>query len=134
MANPIKCVSAKCEVKDIFDKALKSAVLEQIRETVENQVNKTKGLSFDDKCKDGWHLTVIVLSLDVDDAKNPDTMEAKVAVSGVSLGGAASGFKASGNAKASGINAKKIEKEARMIVHEALDDLLAKRVMPQLLK
>jgi hypothetical protein len=133
MANPTKCVSAKCDVKEIFDKALKSAVLEQALETIKNQVEKNKQLSFEDKCKEGWHLKVTV-SVNADDPKNPDSLEAKVAVDGVSLGGSLSGFKASGNAKASGINAKKLEKEAKMIVHEALDDLMAKRVIPQLLK
>jgi hypothetical protein len=134
MADPTICVSAKFECKDLFDKALKDAVLKQAEETVEAQVNKAKGLSYESKCKEGWHLTVTIDSVKVDDPKNADTIEAKVSVSGVSLGGAASGFKASGNAKASGINAKKLEKEAKMIVHEALDDLMAKRVVPQLSK
>ena len=53
MADP-KCVALKCEVNDLFDKALKPVVLKQIRETVQTQVDKQKGLSFDPNCKDGW--------------------------------------------------------------------------------
>jgi hypothetical protein len=55
MATP-KCVALKCEVKDLFDMALKADVLKQIKQTVQAQVdkNKSKGLSFDDNCKDGW--------------------------------------------------------------------------------
>jgi len=81
MANP-RCVALKCEVKDIFDKGLKSAVLKQIKQTVQTLVDKTKGLSFDDNCKDGWLLTATVLSLKVDNTDKPTTFEAKVFIGG----------------------------------------------------
>src|SRR5262245_6711578 len=71
MANP-KCVALnKCEVKDIFDKDLKSAVFKQIKQTVQTLVDKTNGLTFDDKCKDGWSLSATVLSLKVDSTDKP---------------------------------------------------------------
>lgn len=129
-----RCVAVKCVVKDIFDKALKPAVLKQIEKTVQNQVdkNKSKGLVFDQKCKDGWLLTATVVSLKLNDPKKPTGIEAKVAIDGVPLQGTAKGFKASGSAKATGINSKKLEQEATLIVNDALEDLLAKKAMPHI--
>jgi hypothetical protein len=133
MANP-KCVALKCEVKDIFDKAFKPAVLKQIKQTVQAQVDKTNGLSFDDHCKDGWILTATVLSLKVDNTDKPTTIEAKVFIGGVPLDGSTNGFKANGSAKATSINAKKLEQEATSIVDDAVKDLMTKQVVPQMLK
>src|SRR5438067_2338855 len=42
MANP-KCVALQCDIKDIFDKALKAAVAKQVKQTVQTLVDKTKG-------------------------------------------------------------------------------------------
>ena len=135
MANP-KCVALKCEVKDIFDKDLKTAVLKQIKQTVQTQVdkNKSKGLSFDDNCKDGWMLTATLLALKVDNTSKPTTIEAKVFIGGVPMDGTTNGFKANGSAKASGINAKKMEEEAKAIVNDVVTDLMTKQVIPQMLK
>jgi hypothetical protein len=133
MANP-KCVALKCEIKDIFDKALKPAVLKQITETVQAQVDKSKGLSFDPNCKDGWQLTATVLSLRVDNADKPTTIEAKIFIGGVLLAGTSHGFKATGSAKATGIRAKKMEEEAKSIVKDAVEDLMTRQVVPQMLK
>ena len=99
MSNP-KCVALKCEVKDIFDKNLTSAVLKQIKQTVQTQIDKSKGLSFDANCKDGWLLTATVLALKVDNTDKPTSTEAKVMMEAVPLDGSTHGFKAPGNAKA----------------------------------
>ena len=134
MANP-KCVALnKCEVKDIFDQDLKSAVLKQIKQTVQTQVDKTNGLTFDDKCKDGWSLSVTVLALKVDNTDKPTSIEVKVMMEAVPLDGSTHGFKAPGNAKATSINAKKMEEEAKSIVDDALKALMTKQVLPQMLK
>jgi len=133
MANP-KCVALKCEVKDIFDKALKPAVFKQIKKTVQTQVDKTNGLSFDDNCKDGWLLTAAVLSLKVDNTDKPTTIEVKVFIGGVPLDGSTNGFKANGSAKATSINGKKLEQETTSIVDDAVKDLMTKQVLPQMLK
>src|ERR1041384_1004733 len=132
MAAP-KCVSAKCVVKDIFDKDLTPAVLKQMKKTVQTLVDKNAGLEFKDSCKEGFLLTVTLVSLKVDDEDKPTSIEAKVSVDGVVMGGSASAFKASGSAKAAGINAKKIEEEATYIVGEALGSLMTKQVIPQML-
>jgi hypothetical protein len=133
MANQ-KCVALKCEVKDIFDKDLKSAVLKQIKQTVKTQIDKNKALSFDDNCKDGWLLTATVLSLAVDNKDKPTAIEAKAVIEGVPLFGTANGFKANGSSKATGINAKKLEEEAKFIVDDVLKDLMTKQALPQMLK
>jgi hypothetical protein len=133
MADP-KCVALKCDVKDIFDKDLKPAVLKQIKQTIQTLVDKTKGLAFDEKCKDGWLLTATVVSLKVDNADKPNTMEAKVLVVGVPLFGTNKGFNASGNSKASGINAKKLADEATSFVNDVFKDVMNKQVLPQMQK
>ncbi len=131
-----KCVGLTCEVKDIFDKALKPAVLEQIKETIQKQVdkNKSKGLFFDDKCKDGWLLTATVVTLKVDDPDNPTSIEAKVAITGVPLDGVSNGFKANGGGKATGVRAKKLEQETKSIVNDVVESLMTKQVLPHMVK
>ena len=134
MADP-KCVSAKCDIKDIFDKDLKPAVLKQMRQTLERELNKKKDvLEFKDSCKEGFLLNVTLDSLTVDDEDKPTSLEAKVTIVGVAIGGTATGFKATGNRKVSGINSKKIEEEAKFIVDAALGNVITKQVIPQMLK
>ena len=129
-----KCVSLKCEVKKLFDKGLTKPVLKQIRETVEAAVNKTKGLVFDDKCKDGWALTATVISLDVDDPAKPTSMEVKVQIDGMAFSQSASTLKATGNAKMSGVRPKKIEDDATTLVNDVVDDLMKNRVIRAITK
>ena len=136
MSTP-KCVAVNCEVKEIFDKALRPAVLKQIKQTVQTIVdkNKSKGLSFDPHCKTGWLLKVAVVSLEVDDPGAPQTMTAEVSVQGSRLDGVKVGMlKASGKAKATGVRAKKLEAEAKQIVDDALGELLTKDVIPAILQ
>jgi hypothetical protein len=79
-------------------------------------------------------LTATVLSLKVDNPDKPTSIEAKVAIDAVPLFGTAHGFKADGASKATGINAKRMEQEAKDIVNDALTDSMTKRVLPQMLK
>jgi hypothetical protein len=125
-----KCVSVKADVKKIFDKDLTKAVCEQLKSTIEAAVNKTKGLVFDKNCKEGWFLTATIVLLDVDDPANPKSMEVKVQIDGVELGGAASSFKANGSGKMSGVRAKKIEDDAKGLVNDVVDDLMKDKVIP----
>lgn len=132
-----KCVALKCEVKAIFDPALKTAVLKQIRQSVQTLVdqNKSKGLFFDNNCKDGCQLTVTVVALEVDNKDKPTTIEAKVFIGGVRFGSSTKGsFNANGSSKAAGVNAKKMAQEAAAIVKDAVEDLMTTRVLPQMLK
>ena len=131
-----KDVSAKCEVKSVFDKTLKVyALKQQMRKTIERELDKTEGeLVFTDKVKTGYVLTVTLVSLTADDDENPDELEAKITVAGVAFGGTATGFNANGSSKVKGINPKKLEEEAKFIVDDALGKLMAKQVIPQMLK
>lgn len=131
-----KDVSAKCEVKAVFDKTLKVDVLKkQMLKTIETQLDKTKGeLVFTDKVKTGYVLTVTLVSLTADDDKEPDELEAKLTVAGIAFGGTATGFNASGSSKVKGINPKKLEEEAKFIIDDALGKLMAKQVIPAMLK
>jgi hypothetical protein len=129
-----KCVAAKCEVKKIFDKDLTKPVCDQMKDTIETLVNKTKGLVFDKNCKDGWLLTATVVSLDVDDPAKPTSMEAKIQIDGVAFNQSASSLKATGNAKMKGVRPKKIEDDATTLVNDVIDDLMQNRVIPAITK
>jgi hypothetical protein len=133
MADP-KCVSAKCVIKSIFDKDLSPAVLKQMKQTIQKVVDKNSGLEFKDSCKEGYLLTVTLVSLTVDDEDKPDGLEAKVSIVGIAMGGTATGFNATGSSKVQGINPKKMEEEAKFIVDDALAKLMTKQVIPQMLK
>jgi len=128
-----KPVGLKCEVKKIFNKDLKDAVLDQIKETIKASVDGTKGLVFNEKTKTGWLLTATVVSLEADDPDNPDTLSIKIAIDGLAFGGSASGFNASGSRKVSGINPKKLEDEVKSIVNDAFESLMKKQVIKALL-
>jgi hypothetical protein len=131
VATPTTCVALKCKADDLFDKALKPDILEQMKKTIQPLVDGTKGLKFDPKCTDGWELTASV-SLTADDPKNPKTIEAKVAINGLHLQGTTKAFKSSGGAKGSGFSARNIAKYAKLAVHDALEDVMKKRVIPQM--
>jgi hypothetical protein len=133
------CISVKCEVKEkeLFDKGLKSAVLKQMKETIEAvaKKHKSKGLELDANCKEGWILTATVTSLEVDDPAKPKSLEAQVAIDGAYFGKGGSGkLSASGKGKATGIRANKLEDEAKGIVNDVLGDVLEKKVVPAVLK
>ena len=76
----LKCVSAKCVIKSIFDKDLSPSVLKQMKVTVQTLVDKNSGLEFKDSCKEGYLLTVTLVSLTVDDEEKPTGLDAKVSV------------------------------------------------------
>jgi hypothetical protein len=125
------CVKLKCEVKDIFDKALKQDVLEQIKKTVQPLIDGRKGLKFDPKCKDGWELTVSV-SLKVDDPNSPKTIDANVDINGLHLQGSLKAFKASGGAQADKFSAKKVKQYAKLAAHDAVEGVMQRRVLKEL--
>src|SRR3954471_15283419 len=111
MAND-KCVGLKSEVKKIFNKDLTNPVLDQIKETIKASVDGTKGLVFDEKCKNGWLLTGTVVLLDADDADNPTSLELKITIDGIGLGQTLKGFSAKSGGKLPGIRKKKLEEDA----------------------
>ncbi len=129
-----KCVAAKCEVKKIFDKNLTKPVCDQMTDTIETLVNKTKGLVFDKNCKDGWRLTATLVSLDVDDPAKPTSMEVKLQIDGMAFSQTATTLKATGSAKMKGVRPKKIEDDAKTLVNDVLEDVMKNRVIPAITK
>ena len=128
------CVALQSEINDIFDKELKKPVIEQIKKTIEPLVNKAKGFTFDDNCKDGWLLTATVVELTVDDPKNPTTIGLSVVIRAVPHATSTKGFNAKGKTKVPDIRANKMEKEVTSIVASVFTDVMTKQVIPQLLK
>jgi hypothetical protein len=126
------CVKLKCEVKEIFDKNLKKDILEEMEKTIQPLIDGTKGLKFDPKCKDGWELTATA-SVTADKADNPTTIDVNVAINGLHLQGSLKAIKATGGAKADGFSARKVKEYAKQTVHDALEDLMNKRVLKALL-
>ena len=127
------CVSAKFVCKNIYDKDQGPVALKQMKETVQKTVNDEKPkLEYKDSCKDGWLLTVTLDSLTVGDPAKPNSIEAKFTVVGVAVGTTASGFKANGSSKATGLNAKKMDEEVKFIVNDALGKLMTGKVIPEM--
>jgi hypothetical protein len=123
------CVKLSCEV-DIFDTAHKKAVQKAIRETITKEVNKSKTLTFDDKCTDGWNF-MVTIKIKLDDPKNPNKMDSDVLIKAINMTQKASLIKASGEAHAKDIS-KNLEKESVLIANDALLPTLQKRLLPQI--
>lgn len=126
-------VSIKCSIKDVFDNALKGPALKALGSAVRSAVEANK--AFDTKKVEK---TAIVLtasaSVAADDKAKPTELKANVSVDGVLTGGAAQAFKASGNGKLSGVNAKKIDRDVEALVESVAGDLMKDKVLPQMLK
>jgi hypothetical protein len=125
------CVKLKCEVGDLFDKALKPDVLEQMKKTIVPLIDGTTGLKVDPKCTDGWDLTVKV-SLSADDPQNPKIIDADVVINGLHLQGSLKKIKATGGAKADRFSPKKVKEYAKLAVESALEGVMNKHVLKQL--
>ena len=133
------CVSIKCEVKEkeLFNKGLKSVVLEQMKKTIGAVAKKpkSKGLELDDNCKDGWVLTATVTSLKIDDPAKPKSMEVEVEIEGAFFGtGGGQKMSATGKGKATGIRANKLEAAAKTVVDDVLGDVIENKVIPKVLE
>jgi hypothetical protein len=124
------CVKLTCEVGDLFDKALKPDVLDQMKKTIVPLIEGT-GLEIDPKCTDGWDLTVKV-SLSADDPKNPKTIDADVVINGLHLQGGLKKIKATGGAKAERFSPKKVKEYAKFAVNDAVEGVMKQRVLSQL--
>jgi hypothetical protein len=129
MADDVQ-VGLKCEVKKIFDKDMTKAVLKQIGETIESAVNKTKGLAFDAKTKEGWLLIGTVVSLDIDDPDSPTSLTIKITIDGMKFGGSSSLFKANGGGTQKGVRPKKLEDDVKGLVDDVFKDLMNDKVIP----
>jgi hypothetical protein len=129
MADP-KCVSAKAKVdiKNIDDKKVPDAVADQIVDTITQLVNKEKGLTYDNRCADGWALTVTG-TIKLDDSDDT-TLIINLSIAGVDLAGQSSGFNASAK-RTAGINPKKkLVDEVASNVDGAVTSVMTKNILP----
>jgi len=127
---PKTYVSVKCEVKDAFDKTLKPALLKALGEAITTAVNTNSNFTTTTKSKEMFTVSGVVISLKADDNANPTSLEVKVSIDGVFLGGTGQAFKAAGNGKMTGTNAKKIDSDATDLVDSVVSDLMKGKVLP----
>jgi len=127
-------VEIECEVKDAFDKNLKPALLKALGGAVVPAINAHSKLTTTTKSKVSFTLSVKVLSLTTDDKNNPKSLAATVFIEVIFHGDPLQSFKATGNGKMTGTNAKRLEADARDLVDSVVSDLLKNKVIPQMAK
>jgi len=113
-------VSAKCEVKSVFDKSMSSDLQAAMVKTIQTTINKSSDFKFVTKTNNGFMLTVTLQSLTKKDS--PAQLEAKIAISGIYIGGTAKAFNASAAGKADGTDAD----TAQDLVTQVLDSIMPK--------
>jgi hypothetical protein len=121
MADKIE-VSAKVEIKNTFDKSLNSRLQTAMTKTIQDAVNKSADFKFVSKTSKGFMLTVTLQSLTKKDS--PASLEGKIAISGVYMGGSAKAFNASAGGKATATDADTAED----LVTQLLEDLMPKMI------
>lgn len=126
-------VSIKCSVKDVFDNALKAPALKALGSAVRSAVEANK--AFDTKKTEKTQIVLTAsASVSADDNNKPTELKATVAVDGLLTGAAPQAFKASGNGKLTGVNARKIERDVEALVESVAADLMKDKVIAQMLK
>jgi hypothetical protein len=126
-------VSIKGTVKEVFDSALKSAVLAALCDGIRDAVEADKTFNTKKAEKVAIVLTANV-SVSADDKAKPTRMKATIGIDGLLTGGAAQAFKAAGNGAMDGVNIKKLEREVVGLINDVLGDLMKDKVLPQMLK
>jgi|1185.fasta_scaffold1156801_1 hypothetical protein len=123
-------VSAKCEVKNIFDKSLSDGLQDAMAKTVQTTINKTSDFKFVSKTSKGFMLTVTVQSLTKKDS--PAQLEVKIAISAVYIGGTAQAFNATANGKVSGTDSDSAEDLVSQVLEGVMKNVI--KTMASLLK
>jgi hypothetical protein len=126
-------VSIKGSVKQIFDNALKPAALAALSDGIQDAVDADKNFNTKKTEKIAIVLTATA-SVDADDNAKPTQIKATITIDGVLTGTAPQAFKASGNGKMNGLNAKKLERDVSDLIESIVTDLMKSKVMPQMLK
>ena len=126
-------VSIKCSIKDIFDAAFKSAAIAALGEAVREAVDADKNFSTQKTEKIAIALMASA-SVTADDKAKPSQLKASVNIDGVLTGGTGQAFKATGNGKMDGLNAKKLERDVADLIESVATDLMKSKVIPQMLK
>jgi hypothetical protein len=126
-------VSVKCDVKDVFDNAVKPGVLKAMGATITDAINnKSSGkLTTKDKSNEGFLLTATVTSLKADDKDKPTKLDAKVAISVMTIGSTAKAFNGSAGGSEDGVGSK-VQSAAEELVTGILDDFMPKVIKTML--
>jgi|ERR1051325_1058115 hypothetical protein len=126
-------VSVKCDAKDIFDSKLKSGLLKAMTTNITNAINTKSGgkLSTKDKSDEGFILTAILTSLKADDKNKPAKLDAKLALSVMTIGSTAKAFNGTSGGSEDGVGPK-VQEAAEDLVTGILDDFMPKVIKTML--
>ena len=126
-------VSIKGTIKEIFDAALKTAALAALCDGIRDAVEADK--SFDTKKTEKVAIALTAsASVSADDKAAPKQVKAAITIDGVLTGGTGQAFKATGNGKMDGVNAKKLERDVADLIDSIVVDVMKNKVIPQMLK
>ncbi len=132
MANKAN-VSVKCDVKDVFDPKLKAGLLKVMSANITDAINNKSGgkLSTRDKSDKGFVLTASLTTLKADNKAKPAKLDAKLAISVMTVGTTAKAFNGSSGGMADGIGSN-VQSAAEDLVSGILDDFMPKVVKTML--
>jgi len=132
MANKL-FVTVKCDVKDVFDAALKPGILKAMGANITDSINNKSGgkLSTKDKSAEGFILSASVTSLKADNKDKPTKLDAKAAVSVIAVGSTAKAFNGSSGASLTGVGSN-VQSAAEGLVTDLLDDFMPKVIKTML--
>lgn len=126
-------VSVKCDVKDVFDSKLKSGLIKAMTTNITNAINSKSGgkLTTKDKSDEGFILTATLTSLKADDKDKPTKLDAKLALTVMTIGSTAKAFNGTSGGSATGVGSK-VQEAAEGLVTDLLDDFMPKVIKTML--
>jgi hypothetical protein len=126
-------VSVKCDAKDVFNNALKSGLIKAMTTNITNAINNKSGgkLTTKDKSDQGFILTATLTSLKADDKDKPTKLDAKLALSVMTIGSTAKAFNGTSGGSADGVGPK-VQDAAEDLVNGLLDDFMPKVIKTML--
>jgi hypothetical protein len=126
-------VSVKCDAKDVFDTKLKSGLIKAMTICITNAINtKSSGkLTTKDKSDQGFILTATLTSLKADDKNKPTKLDAKLAISVMTIGSTAKAFNGTSGGSEDGVGPK-LQEAADELVTGILDDFMPKVIKTML--
>src|SRR5882724_10820856 len=126
-------VSVKCDAKDLFDSALKSGLIKAMTTTITDAINNKSSskLTTKDKSDEGFILTATLTSLKADDKDKPTKLDAKLALTVMTIGSTTKAFNGTSGGSANGIGSK-IQEAAEDLVTGILDDFMPKVIKTML--
>jgi len=133
MAVPKKYVAVKCEVKDKSLKGVKfDAVVKTAVETISAAINnKSSGkLTTKDKNPDGFLFTALITTLKGDDSDKPTAIDAKVAITAMTVGSSAKAFNGNANGSMKGVG--NVQSSAEDLVSSVLESFMPKAISTML--